>query len=373
MPRILVTGGAGFIGSRLVNKLISAYPQSEIWVLDNLHPQVHGLQAHPPEFHEPITFMQGDIADPEVTASIVSASRPEMVYHLAAETGTGQSYDEVVRYCEVNVTGTARLIAAIRAYSSSSTRKLLLAASRAVYGEGAYRDAAGKLYTGLPREAVTMAAGNFSVPLPAEALLPMRPAASNAGLAVAPASVYASTKLMQEYLLKQAGQGADWRATILRFQNVYGPGQSLRNPYTGVLSIFAKQLLEGKILSIYEDGEIARDFVYVDDVVEALVKAGQRELGHGSTLDIGSGSAVSILEVARMIMRYLGLPEDRYAITGQFRVGDIRHACADITRASELLEWTPQVDIEEGLRRLADWARSTFNSPLPYQETRHGS
>ena len=252
--------------------------------------------------------------------------------------------------------GTTHLVEAIRA--TGVTRRVVLAASRAVYGEGAYRDAQGVECVGLPRDAAAMAKGRFDVPLPAGRGVPATAAPSHAGLPPAPASVYASTKLMQEYLLAQAGEGAPWSAVMLRFQNVYGPGQSLRNPYTGVLSIFARQLLEGGDLAIFEDGEIARDFVYVDDVVDALVRAGSAAVGHGTIIDIGLGQAATILEVAKSLMRALGRPDDAYRITGAFRVGDIRHACADIGAAGRLLGWSPKVGVDEGLRRLAEWARA---------------
>ena len=231
-----------------------------------------------------------------------------------------------------------------------------------LYGEGGYADARGVEYVGLPRQPQAMAAGDFTVPLPTGAVLPARPIASHAGLPPAPASVYASTKLMQEYLLCQAGDGAPWDATILRFQNVYGPGQSLRNPYTGVLSIFARQLLAGGELAIFEDGDIARDFVFVDDIVDALVKANNADVDHGAILDIGSGEPVSILEMARMLMRNLGVSDTSYKITGQFRIGDIRYACANITAARASLNWSPQVSIQSGVERLAKWAKVEFTN-----------
>lgn len=357
---ILITGGAGFIGSRLVGALLAADPSWHIWVLDNLHCQVHGQNPVEPTFPEQVRFIRGDIADNQVLRKVVREAQPVLVYHLAAETGTGQSYDEVARYCDVNVSGTAHLIEALRAESPDATRRVVLAASRAVYGEGAYQDATGRIFAGLPRQNDAMAVGDFTVPLPLEAALPGKEAASDSRLPPAPASVYASTKLMQEYLLKQAGEGAPWSATILRFQNVYGPGQSLRNPYTGVLSIFARQLLEQKTLAIYEDGRIARDFVFVDDVVDALVRAGQRDLAHGTTLDIGLGQAATILDVATLLIKYLDCPADRYEITGQFRTGDIRHACANIDAARAALDWSPKVDVEKGLAMLAEWARKQF-------------
>ncbi|PTU00053.1 epimerase [Pseudomonas sp. HMWF031] len=358
--RIFITGGAGFIGSRLVKALLKEDATRFIWVFDNLHPQVHGADAVDPILGSNVHFVRGDVADAQALMQAVNDADPELVYHLAAETGTGQSYDEPSRYCSVNVLGTTHLIEALR--RQNNVRKVVLAASRAVYGEGGYADARGVEYVGLPRQPQAMTAGDFTVPLPAGAVLPARPIASHAGLPPAPASVYASTKLMQEYLLCQAGDGAPWDATILRFQNVYGPGQSLRNPYTGVLSIFARQLLAGGELAIFEDGDIARDFVFVDDIVDALVKANNADVGHGTILDIGSGEPVSILEMARMLMRNLGVSDTSYKITGQFRIGDIRYACANITAARASLNWSPQVSIQSGVERLAEWAKVEFTN-----------
>jgi dTDP-L-rhamnose 4-epimerase len=358
--RIFITGGAGFIGSRLIKALLKEDASRSIWVFDNLHPQVHGADAVDPILPQNVRFVRGDVADAQALMQAVNEADPELVYHLAAETGTGQSYDEPSRYCSVNVLGTTHLIEALR--KQNNVRKVVLAASRAVYGEGGYADAQGVEYVGLPRQPQAMTAGDFTVPLPAGAVLPARPIASHAGLPPAPASVYASTKLMQEYLLCQAGDGAPWDATILRFQNVYGPGQSLRNPYTGVLSIFARQLLAGGELAIFEDGDIARDFVFVDDIVDALVKANSASVAHGTILDIGSGEPVSILEMARMLMRNLGVSDTSYKITGQFRIGDIRYACANITAAQAALNWSPNVSIQSGVERLAEWAKVEFKN-----------
>ncbi|HVE52831.1 MAG TPA: NAD-dependent epimerase/dehydratase family protein [Ramlibacter sp.] len=363
MKRILITGGAGFIGSRLARALLEADASCRIWILDNLHPQVHGPEAAAPDLGPRVSFLRGDVGEAKDVQAAVSASTPELVYHLAAETGTGQSYDEPARYCRVNVMGTTHLVEALRAQGSA--RRVVLAASRAVYGEGAYRDRDGRECVGQPRDAASLAAGRFDAPLPAGHAGPGTPAPSHAGLRPAPASIYASTKLMQEYVLAQAGEGAPWNAVMLRFQNVYGPGQSLLNPYTGVLSIFARQLLEGKSLAIYEDGDIARDFVFVDDVVDALVRAGDAAVPHGTIVDIGLGQAATILAVAKSLMRALDRPEDAFRITGAFRVGDIRHACADIEAAGRLLGWRPRIGINEGLGRLAQWARAEHASTIP--------
>ncbi|HET8711311.1 MAG TPA: NAD-dependent epimerase/dehydratase family protein [Spongiibacteraceae bacterium] len=354
--RIFITGGAGFIGSRLTRALLSNFANYEVAVFDNLHPQVHGTAPVVPEFPKGCKFILGDVTDENTLTSALTEFQPELVFHLAAETGTGQSYDEPARYCNVNVMGTTFLIQAIR--KCRSVRHVVLAASRAIYGEGAYTDAKGNEFIASPRLLPALAAGDFDVPVPSNVERPASPTASHAKLAPMPASIYASTKLMQEYLLTQAGEHAEWRATILRFQNVYGPGQSLHNPYTGVLSIFANQLLEGKEIAIFEDGKIARDFVFVDDVVAALIAASEREIPHGTIIDIGNGEATTILEAARILMRALNISDNNYRITGQFRVGDIRYACADIHSAKTLLQWTPKTQVAEGLQQLAMWAKA---------------
>jgi dTDP-L-rhamnose 4-epimerase len=170
-----------------------------------------------------------------------------------------------------------------------------------------------------------------------------------------PGSVYGSTKLMQEYLLQQSA--APWQTVMLRLQNVYGPGQSLRNPYTGVLSIFCQQAMEGRTLNIYEDGNIYRDFVFVDDVVSAFVAACTAEAALGRIINIGTGERAAIGDVARLILSNLNLPADRQAVSGAFRAGDIRHAVADITLAMNVLEWAPQVTLRQGIAALTAWAR----------------
>lgn len=357
---IVVTGGAGFIGSRLVRALTLKHPSARIHVLDNLHPQVHGENAAPPDFPDCVTFVHGDVANQADLDRLIAEAQPDLLYHLAAETGTGQSHDELVRYSDVNVTGTARLLQAIREHGGGRLRRLVLAASRAVYGEGLYVDADGNEVVAQPRTPEAMAAGRFDIYSTTDPQVKLQPAASRAGISVAPSSVYASTKLMQEYLVCQGGASADWSATILRFQNVYGPGQSLRNPYTGVLSIFSQQQLSGKQLNIYEDGEISRDFVFVDDVVSALVAAGERSIPHGEVIDIGSGLATTILRVANTLIELYQRPSDSFHVSGDFRIGDIRHAKADIDRARRLLNWTPQVTIEQGLELLAAWCKQEY-------------
>lgn len=346
--RIFVTGGAGFIGSQLVKAL--SRNGAEICVYDNLLPQVHGEDARDPGFPENVRFVFGDVRDEVALESALREWEPRIVYHLAAETGTGQSRDEITRYCDVNVGGTSRIIEAIRRLQNPPTR-IILAGTRAVYGEGAYRDGNGRLVVPPPRTVQEMKAGQF-VPRDATGqLLDALPTTEETP--PAPASVYATTKLTQEYLLSQGFEGTPVEPVVLRFQNVYGPGQSMRNPYTGVLSIFLSQILSGQRLNIYEDGEITRDFVFVKDVVRSLELAGQSRLPRGSVINIGTGQGATILKVARKLLDILGRSEDALDITGDFRPGDVRHAVADASRAEALLGWRASTSLDEGLRMLA--------------------
>ncbi len=360
-PSILITGGAGFIGSRLAAELSG---EARVTVFDNFHLQVHDgnpdgrdlLAAHD------VAVVEGDIRDAGAVSAAVAGAAPDIVYHLAAETGTGQSFDLLTRYTDVNVMGTAHLIAAIRA-AERPVARVILAGSRSVYGEGACIDAEGRPAVAVERTEADLAAGDFA-PKDAggRALTPVPTRAATCP--VAPASIYASTKLMQEYLLGQAFWGTGTAVGILRLQNVYGPGQSLNNPYTGVLSIFTRQIAEGKTLAIYEDGEITRDFVLVADVVEAFAAMGRAAEMPRVVLDIGSGEAATIHDVARRLLALMGDDADRTRVTGAFRPGDIRHAVADISEARAHLGWTPRHDLEAGLAQLVDWSRGRMSPPV---------
>ena len=354
-PNILITGGAGFIGSRLAAELGR---DAAVTVFDNFHPQVHDgnpdgralLAKHG------IAVIEGDIRDASALAGAVARAAPDIVYHLAAETGTGQSFDLLTRYTDVNVMGTVHLIEAIRA-AAHPVGRVILAGSRSVYGEGACIDADGQPRAAVERTEADLAAGDFA-PKDAQGRV-LKPVATRAdSCPVAPASIYASTKLMQEYLLGQAFWGTGTQVGILRLQNVYGPGQSLNNPYTGVLSIFARQIAEGRILDIYEDGEITRDFVLVSDVVAAFAAMGRAGAMPRAVLDIGSGEAATIHDVARRLLALMGARTDRTRVTGAFRPGDIRHAVADISAARTHLGWMPRHDLDAGLAALVDWSRA---------------
>lgn len=350
--RIVLTGGAGFIGSRLTRTLAAA--GARCWVFDNLHPQVHGEDAKVPDLGEGSVFVRGDVADAPALKALVGEVQPDVVYHLAAETGTGQSMDEPARYCRVNVMGTANLLEAMHACATPPAR-LVLPSSRAIYGEGAYLTAAGDVVVPPPRDPEAMSGGRFEPEI--EGAGPLQACPTPEDVPLRPCSVYASTKLMQEHLVQQTSQDQPWRTAILRLQNVYGPGQSLRNPYTGVLSIFTQLLKSGATLNVFEDGQIVRDFVYVDDVVQAFVLAGDPE--RPSVLaNIGSGETTTILQAVHELAGLLGRQGDVFRISGDFRVGDIRHAVADIRRARAELGWAPRMSFPDGLRALVNWAEA---------------
>lgn len=359
----LVTGGAGFIGTRLVRLIAPVC--NEIVVFDNLHPQVHGHSAAIPKLGANCKFVHGDVRDAAALSAVVQASRPDLVVHLAAETGTGQSYDEVAHHCDVNVTGTAHLVEALRRLPAMR-RRVVLASSRAVYGEGLYRSRQGDLVVPPPRSTAAMQMGRF-VPTDADGVA-LEPLATPETTPPAPASIYASSKLMQEFVLRQGFDGTPIEVAVLRLQNVYGAGQSVRNPYTGVLSIFSQKIREGHDIEIYEDGLITRDFVHVSDVVRALGAAAVIETVPDTAVNIGSGTPATIEAVARLLLKLHGIPSQELSVTGNFRSGDVRHCLADISLARRTLAWSPRIGLDEGLSDLVDWVvRGAPTDPLPVE------
>lgn len=365
MTRILVTGGAGFIGSALCVRL--AGEGHAVTVLDNLLPQVHGK---PPEaspllrqLPADVRFLRGDVTDRAALSQALEGQ--EAVVHFAAETGTGQSMYQIDHYVRVNVGGTALLLD-ILANAPHRVRRLVVASSRAIYGEGCYRTADGRAVFPGPRTKAAMEAGRFEPEVTGEAALEAAPTDEEAKLH--PSSVYGITKQVQEQLVLTAGAALGLEPVALRFQNVYGPGQSLSNPYTGILSIFANRILAGEGLNIFEDGRESRDFVFVDDAVEAtrlaLVAAG----APGHAFNVGTGRAVPVIEVAETLMAALGrrVPVE---VSGQFRVGDIRHAFACTRLAEERLGFRARVPFAEGAARLAAWAAGEGPKESSYAES----
>ncbi|MBI3300248.1 MAG: GDP-mannose 4,6-dehydratase [Elusimicrobia bacterium] len=355
--RFLITGGAGFIGTKLVREL-QKDPAHRCCVIDDLTEQVHGPDAAFPDFASNVSCLRYDLRDAGSIKDAVAEFKPTHVVHLAAETGTGQSRDELQRYCSVNVDGTAILLEALIA-GAGELGQVILASSRAVHGEGPWRRADGQVVVPGARRGEDLAAGRFD---PAayedgKAVRLSEPLAAVESTPASPVSIYASTKLMQEHLLTQSALGE--KALVFRLQNVYGAGQSLRNPYTGVLSVFCSLLLKNQPLAVFEDGGIIRDFVAADDVVAGILSGIAAGTAGGTVINLGSGRPVSILSAARLLCRIFGKdPERTIAVTGQFRLGDVRHATADIAKARALLGWTPRTSLQEGLEELARWSRT---------------
>lgn len=340
---VLVTGGAGFIGSALSTALAGL---ADRWVvLDNLHPQVHPTPVRPAALHEVADLRVGDVTSSQDWDLLLSAVRPETVVHLAAETGTAQSLSESTRHGLVNVVGTTAMLDAFTR-AGHVPEHIVLSSSRAVYGEGTWI-ADGQVVHPGPRTHAQLSAGIWD--LGAEHW-----PSSAAETAPSPTSVYGATKLAQEHILSSWTGAHDVPLSVLRLQNVYGAGQSLSNPYTGIVSLFSQLARDGTAIPLYEDGEITRDFVYIDDVVSAFVAALHALPGDRMRLvDVGSGIATTIRELATVIADYHGAPAP--VVTGRFRDGDVRHAACDVTATETELGWRPAVSLTEGVARLQVW------------------
>ena len=343
--RVLVTGGAGFIGRHLYERLLSE--GAIVHVFDNLSEQIHGAGAVFTDAR--VEFTQGDVCD--LSAIGHAVARADVIYHLAAETGTGQSMYDIRRYVAVNDIGTATLLEAV-ANTRKADVQLILASSRSIYGEGAYRSVNGNLVQPDARGSEQLLNGTWE--FYDELGGPLVPVATPVSLAPNPGSVYAATKYSQEMLLNVFCKSHGIPCSILRFQNVYGVGQSLLNPYTGIISIFYNRMRQGLPINIYEDGNESRDFVYVDDVVEALIRSVSVR-GHKITANIGSGKQTKVLELAQKISQLSGI-QVPINITGQFRLGDIRHCFADLGCAKGAFNYKPQVSLDDGLKRFIVWA-----------------
>ncbi|WDG18965.1 NAD-dependent epimerase/dehydratase family protein [Microbacterium sp. Clip185] len=352
---VLITGGAGFIGSRLAARLAKA--GHEVSVLDALIPQVHGDD---PDTTSPMlrsldgiaTVIRGSVtSESDLRRALAPAT---VVVHLAAETGTGQSMYEIDRYCETNVGGTAKLLD-ILANDRHSTRRIVIASSRSIYGEGSYRTADGRIVHPPHRADRDMARGDFDVHLPGEDTLELVPTAEDAKLH--PSSVYGITKQTQEALVMTVAPTIGVEPVSLRYQNVYGPGQSLKNPYTGILSIFSTLIRQGKEINVFEDGQESRDFVYVDDVVEATYLAATDPRAAGETFNVGSGVATTVNDVIETLFAAFGTRVPT-RLSGNYRLGDIRHNVADTSHISQTLGFSPLTSFTEGVGRFVDWVRS---------------
>ena len=353
MGNVLITGGAGFIGTRLCTALVADGWRTT--VLDVLHPQVHPRAEWPVELPAAARRHRIDVTDADGVTEVVRAVRPDVVVHLAAETGTGQSLTEATRHGSVNVVGTTALMDAMTR-AGHVPQHVLLASSRAVYGEGRWCEEGGQPFYAAARGARQLAEGRWDPVGPSGPDVAVRPLPqAAASVDPRPSNVYAATKLAQEHLLGAWTSATGSRLTVLRLQNVYGPGQSLTNPYTGVLNVFARQALAGRPIDVYEDGLILRDLVHVDDVVSAMRLALVRESADAVVADVGSGTPTSLLEVARLLAHLADGPHP--VVSGRYRPGDVRAAWADITPTRDELGFVPSVDLRTGVSGLLDWIR----------------
>ena len=344
---VLVTGGAGFVGSHLVDALVGR--GATVRVLDNLDPQVHAGGQPPPWISAEAELVVGDVRDPDTIRRTVRGV--DVVYHLAAAVGVGQSMYRVADYVDTNTAATARLLQVL-VEERIDLRRLVVASSMSIYGEGLYLRPDGTRAERVRRSQDQLSRREWE-PRDLDGA-PLSPRPTPEDEPPDPTSVYALTKADQERLSLMIGEAYGIPTVALRFFNIYGPRQALSNPYTGVMAIFSSRLLNGKPPLIYEDGRQRRDFVSVRDVVRALLLAGEREEAVGTALNIGSGNAVEVIEVADTLSRVLGLGIEP-SVTGRYRVGDIRHCVADIGRARSLLGYEPCVPLTKGLEELVAW------------------
>lgn len=354
MKNILITGGAGFIGSNLALKLIAK--GYNVTILDILSPQIHGEnpdQTSPLyiSIKEKVRFIRGSVTSREDWMNALKDQ--ECVVHLAAETGTGQSMYEIEKYVQVNIGGTALLLD-ILANIPNKVKRVLVAESRAIYGEGRYYSEELNRYV-YPTERADddMRRGDFEVKYP-NCKQPLKLVGTTEDSAIHPTSVYGITKQVQGQLVHLVCASLGLESVSFRYQNVYGPGQSLSNPYTGILSIFSTRIKNGNGITIFEDGKETRDFVYIDDVVDATILGIEVKGATGNAFNIGTGVATDVLTVAKTLIEKYGV-EVPVTVSGNYRLGDIRHNYADITLARTILGFEPKWSFSDGIGEFAKW------------------
>ncbi len=353
--KILVTGGAGFIGSFLVDKLVELGHQVRIF--DNLDPQVHPKSKKPSYINESAEFIKGDVRDQEALRNALEGI--EIVYHKAAAVGVGQSQYDIKRYVDVNVCGTGNLLD-ILANGRHSVKKIISAGSMTSFGEGLYKcSSCGPLRPGpRPLEQLERREWEPRCPKCGAELKPF-PIPETESLDCT--SYYAVTKKTQEEMILLFGRTYDISTTIFRYFNVYGPRQSLSNPYTGVIAIFLSRLKNNNKPVIYEDGKQTRDFISVHDVVDANIMALENKKSDNRVFCLGSGKGITIADIAKISSGALGKNIEPQ-ITGDFRLGDIRHCVADTTLINNELRWSPKIPFERGLAELIEWAKGESSS-----------
>ncbi|WP_427875235.1 NAD-dependent epimerase/dehydratase family protein [Flavobacterium sp. MMS24-S5] len=352
MKNVLITGGAGFIGSNLSLELIDK--GYNITVLDNLSPQIHG---DTPELTSPlyksikdkVTFIRGTVTSRKDWELALEGQN--IIVHFAAETGTGQSMYCIEKYTEVNIQGTAIMLD-ILANNQNSVEKIVIASSRSIYGEGKYRHPELGIVYPKHRGEENMLAGNFDLTYADNQKLELL--ATDEDSKIHPSSVYGITKQNQEQMIMTVCPTIGIAPVAFRYQNVYGHGQSLSNPYTGILSIFSTQIRNNNPIQIFEDGKETRDFVFIDDVVSATILGIEKSEANGQVFNVGTGVATDVLEVANSLIKAYEI-DVPVTITGKFRLGDIRHNYADLNKIKNLLGFEPKVYFKEGIEKFSKW------------------
>lgn len=350
---ILITGGCGFIGSHVALKLIEK--GYHVTVLDSLSPQIHGDN---PEKTSPlyssikdkVRLIKGSVTSREDWMKALAGQ--DAVIHLAAETGTGQSMYEIEKYVNTNIGGTALLID-ILTNIEHQVKRVLVAESRAIYGEGKYLcESCGEVYP-MGRKDEDMANGDYECHCP-KCGKPVKLVSTTEDSAIHPSSVYGITKQVQGQLVHLVCPSIGVESVSFRYQNVYGPGQSLTNPYTGILSIFSTRIKNHHPINIFEDGLESRDFVYIDDVVDATIKGLEVPEANGHVFNIGTGVATDVLTVAKALCENYGINVP-IQVSGNYRLGDIRHNYADISLARKIIGFEPKWNFADGIAQFVKW------------------
>ncbi|MHA1733721.1 MAG: NAD-dependent epimerase/dehydratase family protein [Promethearchaeota archaeon] len=351
--RVLVTGGAGFIGSHLVDDLLDE--DHEVFVLDSLDEQVHGKRDGPPDYlAKDARFTRGDVRDRETLRGAVVDDDIQVVFHLGASVGIGQSMYEVSKFIGVNALGTANLLDVL-ANENHAVEKVVVASSNTVYGEGLYEcEACGPKEPPFRRED-DLRAGRWELSCP-DCGRQMAPIPTPETKAVNPTSIYAQSKYYQEQMSLLVGENYGIPTVALRFFNVYGERQALSNPYTGVCAIFSANLLNGNPPTIYEDGNQSRDLVYVKDICQGLVLAMEKTSADYEVFNVGTGRGTTIGKVARVLGEYIN-PDITPRVTGEFRKGDVRHCIADTKKIRDKLGYSPRYEFDTQVKGFIEWVK----------------
>lgn len=351
--RVLITGGAGFIGSHIALKLIEK--GYEVTVLDNLLEQIHGTDPDKTSplycsIKDKVRFIKADVCDKAALEEGLQDA--DHVIHLAAETGTGQSMYEIKRYVDVNIGGTALLLD-ILTNTKNHVKRVVVAESRAIYGEGKYHcEKCGDVYP-TERKDEDMAKGDFECHCP-KCGGKLTLVATTEDSAIQPSSVYGIGKQVQGQLVHLICKNIGIESVSFRYQNVYGPGQSLTNPYTGILSIFSTRIKNHREINIFEDGKETRDFVYIDDVADATIAGMKVPEANGHVFNVGTGIATDVLTVAQTLCKHYGI-DVPLKVSGNYRLGDIRHNYADISLARQVLGFKPKWSFSDGIEQFCNW------------------